>query len=278
MGSSKSKSKSTMTGPSWSEANHKTAASDALKSYNEGYGSQVYQGQRVANLDPITTQGVNATGSNLSNYQNYEKSALQNYGSTPSYAEQNLSGLATQNPSQLNGLQEQGLTNALQYAKAQANQSLNAEGMQGGSEAATTLARSLGQVAGDAYSHAYQDNVGNKITATEAMDNGAQNRQSLIGNILGQGNSLAEQAIAGGKVNQQYAQDNLNANIDKFDETQEAPYKAISLLNSATEGADHGYSNQTQTQKNSSGLLGTIGGVGSIASSLAGVAEDFGIL
>lgn len=274
MGSSKAKSK--VTGPSWSEDNHKTAANDALKAYNQGYGRQVYQGNRVANLDPITTQGVNATGSNLSNYQNYENNALQKYGTTPSYAEQNLGGLATQDPSQMNGLQQQGLINALQYAKGQANQSLNAEGMQGGSEAATTLARSLGQVAGDAYASAYQNNVGNKIGATEAMDAGAQNRQGLVGNIIGQGNNLADQAIAGGKINQQNAQDKINADIDKFNEGQNAPYQGINLLNNATAGADSGYSNTTTKSK--PGVLGTIGGIGSTAQSLLGAAKDFSFL
>lgn len=256
MGGSKSKQSSTQTSepPKWAKPLFTKSASDALNLYNSGEGGNVYQGQRVADLSGTTTGAINRlTGAaDMYNSDAVNKLATGDTSSAQNLAEMASGSLLGNNPYFENALQGQ-----LDKSAAQTMSQFSGAGRYGSGANTNALATSLGNIRSNALSNQYNQDVQNMLTANNQIDSANQNQLNSL-NSLYQGYSGAlGNALAGGQVLDQNAQNQLNADFDKWTEADNRGWTRLGLLQSAAAGAAGNYGTQTGSQKQSGFSLGT---------------------
>lgn len=256
MGGSKSKQSSTQTSepPKWAKPLFTKSASDALNLYNSGEGGNVYQGQRVADLSGTTTGAINRlTGAaDMYNSDAVNKLATGDTSSGRNLAEMASGSLLGNNPYFESALQGQ-----LDKSAAQTMSQFSGAGRYGSGANTNALATSLGNIRSNALSNQYNQDVQNMLTANNQIDSANQNQLNSL-NSLYQGYSGAlGNALAGGQILDQNAQNQLNADFDKWTEADNRGWTRLGLLQSAAAGAAGNYGTQTGSQKQSGFSLGT---------------------
>ncbi len=256
MGGSKSKQSSTQTSepPKWAKPLFTKSASDALNLYNSGEGGNVYQGQRVADLSGTTTGAINRlTGAaDMYNSDAVNKLATGDTSSAQNLAEMASGSLIGNNPYFENALQGQ-----LDKSAAQTMSQFSGAGRYGSSANTNALATSLGNIRSNALSNQYNQDVQNMLTANNQIDSANQNQLNSLNNLYQGYSGALGNALAGGQILDQNAQNKLNADFDKWTETDNRGWTRLGLLQSAAAGAAGNYGTQTGSQKSSGFSLGT---------------------
>lgn len=216
-GSSKSKvsgSSTTTTNPAdWARPNYETGVNDALKAYQSGQGSQVYQGERTPGaLSDQTKQGQGLLSQTANNFS----------GQTPS--SENLSGIVEGGG--VNPYFKQALNNTLSDTANTVNNQASAQGLSSGG-LSKQLGTTLGRVGSQAVSDQYNKGVQNQIAAANTIDTQRQNYANTAANLAGQN-------IRGGLLDTALQQAQDAAAQQKFNEEQQAPWKQLGLLGAAT--------------------------------------------
>ncbi|WPM80916.1 tail fiber domain-containing protein [Brucella pseudintermedia] len=256
MGGSKSKQSSTQTSepPKWAKPLFTQSAADALNLYNSGQGGNVYQGQRVADLSGTTTGAINRlTGA----ADLYNSDAVNKLATGDTSSATNLAGMASGAMIGNNSAFNEALQNTLNNTATTINSNLSGAGRYGSGAHTGIMSNKLGQIATQATADQYNRDVQNMLTANNQIDSANQNQLAGL-NSLYQGYSGAlGNALAGGQILDQNAQNKLNADFDKWTETDNRGWTRLGLLQSAAAGAAGNYGTQTGSQKSSGFSLGT---------------------
>jgi hypothetical protein len=261
-----SQQKTTSTSTPWGPQGDalKGAFSDAQGIYNQQKGTPFYGGDLYANMDPLTSQGINAStgfatgaGANAANNALTSGAGMLGLGGN---AYNSLFGAATQDPTKAN-IAAAGqyadnpyLSGQIDAASRDVTRNLHENQLPGLNEAATSsgnmnssragvaegimrrgAADQIGDIASNMRGQAYSQGLGlaeNARGANLSALNAATGAYGQGLGALGQGFGMANQnnqnLISGGQLNQQDAQGQDNAN---FQQWQGQDTRANDLLN-----------------------------------------------
>ncbi|MGN6772622.1 MAG: hypothetical protein ACTHJQ_22650 [Rhizobiaceae bacterium] len=290
MGSS-SESKTTNSPPAWSAPGYKEAGQQAQNLYNSGTGGNTYQGSTVADLSGTTMQGVNAlanAGANTDTsgsrplFQGIGAGAGSVYDAAgqPSSAATNLSGMASGaylDPAN-DPYYAQALKGALTTAGNGVQSQFSGAGRLGSAANTNALGTTLGNIAVNAASQQYNQNVANMLGANQQIDAA---KQAGLGTQLGalgagqnaatsiagldqnqfQNNLTGAQAIqqAGSTLDTQ-SQKQLNDLVNLFYANDNQDWNRLGMFEQALAGASGNYGTQT-ARTSSSNPLAAAGGL-----------------
>lgn len=251
MSSGKNKGSSTQTSapPAWAKPGFELSGKEGVDLYNSGQGGNVYQGDRVADLSGATTGAVNKlTGA----ADMYNSGAINKLATGDTSSATNLANMANGSMIGKNTAFNDALQNTLDKTAATINSSMSGAGRYGSGAHSGVMANQLGQVATNAMANQYNQDVTNMINANGQIDSANLGKLSGL-NALYQGYSnAAGNQLAGGQVLDQNAQNKLDAERDKWTETDNQGWTRLGLLQSAMAGAAGNYGTTTGSQKSSS--------------------------
>ncbi len=259
MGGSSNKQTTENAPPSWALPNDKQAAGDALNLYNSGQGGNVYQGQRVTDLSGQTMGGINGM-TNAANM--YNSPAINRLATGQTSSATNLADMASGKMVGNNPYFNDALQGQLDDTANQTMSQFSGAGRYGSAANTNAMATSLGNVRSNALSNQYNQDVHNQIAANQQIDAANQGQLNSLNNLY-QGYSNAEKnAMLGGQVIDKNNQDKLNADWDKWSETDNQGWNRINMLEGATAGAAGNYGTQTTTSRQKGNPFATAGGIG----------------
>lgn len=292
MGSSSS-SKTENSPPAWAAPGFQQAGKEAQTLYNSGTGGNVFQGSTVADLSDATMGGVNAlanAGANTNTsasrplFQGVGAGAGSIYDAAgqPSSAASNLTGMADGSmldPAN-NPYYRQALGNALDAAGNKVQSQFSGAGRLGSGANTSVLGNTLGNIAVNAASNQFNQNVQNQLAANQQIDAARQAGFGTQLGALGAGQTAAN-SIAGldqnqfennltganaqlqaGNVVDTQAQKQLNDLVNLFYSNSNADWDRLGMFENALAGASGNYGVQN-TRTSSSNPLAAIGAVGS---------------
>jgi hypothetical protein len=190
MGSSTS-STQTSSPPDWAKPLFTQSATEAKNLYNSGAGGNTYHRldrcravrSHHVGINQLATAGANTnTAGTRPLFEGLGAAATQ-----PSYAEQNLSGLAS---GQDNPYFEQALSGQLGKTASQVQSQFSGAGRYGSGANVGALTNELGNIRSSALSNQWNQNIQNQLAATGQMDSA---RQAGIGQGLQATNALSNQ-------------------------------------------------------------------------------------
>ncbi|MCX2699282.1 tail fiber domain-containing protein [Ochrobactrum chromiisoli] len=248
-GSSKQESTQTSEPPSWAKPLFTTSAKDALNLYNSGQGGNVYQGQRVTDLNGTTTGAVNKlTGA----ADMYNSDAVNKLATGDTSSAMNLANMANGSMIGNNTAFNEALQNTLNNTATTINSSMSGAGRYGSGAHSGVMSNQLGQVATNAMANQYNQDVTNMMNANSQIDSANLGKLSGLNSLYQGYSNAAGNQLAGGQVLDQNAQNKLDAERDKFAETDNQGWTRLGLLQSAAAGAAGNYGTTTGSQKSSS--------------------------
>jgi len=274
MGSSTS-STQTSSPPDWAKPLFTQSATEAQNLYNSGSGGNNYAGPTVSDLSGTTMAGINGLAQAGANTNTAGTRPLfEGLGAAataPSYAEQNLSGLAS---GQDNPYFEQALSGQLGKTASQVQSQFSGAGRYGSGANTGALTSELGNIRSSALSNQWNQNIQNQLAATGQMDAA---KQAGIGQGLQATNALSGQdqqqfqnaltgagatLQAGGLLDTQ-AQKQLTDQVNQWYGQDNQDWNRLGLLQSAAAGAagDYGTQSGHSSTSNPMGALGAIGGL-----------------
>lgn len=261
--------------PAWAEPLFKQSATEATNLYNSGSGGNNYAGPTVSDLSGTTMSGINnlaQAGANTNTAGT--RPLLEGLGAAatgPSYAEQNLSGLAS---GQDNPYFEQALSGQLGKTANQVQSQFSGAGRYGSGANTGALTSELGNIRSSALSNQWNQNIQNQLAATGQMDTakqtgigqglqatnalGAQDQQQFQNALTGAGATLQ----AGGLLDTQ-AQKQLTDQVNQWYGQDNQDWNRLGLLQSAAAGAAGQYGTQKGTSSTSNPMA-ALGAVGSM--------------
>jgi hypothetical protein len=247
--------------PKWSQPLFTQSASEAQKIYNSGAGGNVYQGQTVAGLGNTTQAGINGV-----------QQAAGAYGQKPSYltdptsSGQNLGDMASgKYLQQGNPYFNQALQGQLDNTANQVQSQFSGAGRYGSGANTNALTSQLGNIRSSALSNQFNQDSQNMLAANGQIDSAGANQANAL-NSWNQGAIGANQAtVQAGQLQDKNQQSQLDANLQKFQATDNAPWTRLGLLQSAASGSAGNYGTNVQTTKQSTNPLSMLGGIGSLA-------------
>ncbi|PAP93989.1 hypothetical protein [Mesorhizobium wenxiniae] len=271
--SSKTSSTTESKPPAWAKPMFKLAGQEGLNLYNTGAGGNAYTGSTVADLSGTTMSGINNLAQAGANTNTAGTRPLfQGIGAAatgPSFAEQNLSGIASgaDNP-----YFEQALEGQLGKTASKVQSQFAGAGRYGSGANVGALTGELGNIRSNALSNQWNQNIQNQLAATGQMDSA---RQAGLGLGLNATNAMAgqdqkqfENALtgagatlqAGGLLDNQ-AQKQLSDQVNAWYEQDNQDWNRLGLLTSAASGAAGPYGTQrgTSTTSNPMGAIGAVG-------------------
>ncbi|MEN5279013.1 tail fiber domain-containing protein [Brucella sp. TWI432] len=248
-GSNKQSSTQTSEPPSWAKPLFTTSAKDALNLYNSGQGGNVYQGQRVTDLNGTTTGAVNKlTGA----AGMYNSDAVNKLATGDTSSANNLANMANGSMIGNNTAFNEALQNTLNNTATTINSSMSGAGRYGSGAHTGVMSNQLGQVATNAMANQYNTDVSNMMNANSQIDSANLGKLSGLNSLYQGYSNAAGNQLAGGQVLDQNAQNKLDAERDKFAETDNQGWTRLGLLQSAAAGAAGNYGTTTGSQKSSS--------------------------
>ncbi|WP_421565572.1 tail fiber domain-containing protein [Ochrobactrum sp. EDr1-4] len=251
MSSGKSKSDSSQTSepPSWAKPLFTQSAKDAQSLYNSGQGGNVYQGDRVTDLNGTTTGAVNKlTGA----ADMYNSDAVNKLATGDTSSATNLANMANGSMIGNNTAFNEALQNTLNNTATTINSSMSGAGRYGSGAHTGVMSNQLGQVATNAMANQYNQDVSNMMNANSQIDSANLGKLSGLNSLYqGYSNAAANQ-LAGGQVLDQNAQAKLDADKAKWTETDNQGWTRLGLLQSAAAGAAGNYGTTTGSQDSSS--------------------------
>lgn len=248
--------------PKWAAPLFSQSASEAQKLYDSGSGGGVYQGQTVADLGGTTQSGIAGVQSAANAYND---PSYQNRLTAPTSANSNLQGMASgQYLKDGNPYFNDALRGQLDDTAAQVQSQFSGSGRYGSGANTGVLTNKLGNIRSSALSDQFNRDSQNMLTANGQIDAANQNQLGLQGNAMA-GNLAAQQGVIGaGQLQDQNAQDKLQADYAKFLATDMQDWTRLGLLQSAAAGSAGNYGTNVQTQQQPFNPMSAIGGVGSM--------------
>lgn len=268
--------------PAWSQPLFSQSASEASKIYNSGAGGNVYQGQTVAGLGDTTQAGIGGVQQAAGAY-GQTPNALSQYGSavnSPTSSANNLADMASGKYLQSGNPDfNQALQGQLDNTANQVQSQFSGAGRYGSGANTNALTSQLGNIRSSALSNQFNQDSQHMLSANGQIDasnlgqqnaninqQGANTNTANALNNWNQGAIGANQAtIQAGQLQDRNQQAQLDANLQKFQATDNAPWTRLGLLQSAASGSAGNYGTNVQTTKQSTNPLSMLGGIGSLA-------------
>jgi hypothetical protein len=278
MGSSTS-STQTSSPPSWADPLFKQSATEAQNLYNSGAGGNTFTGPTVADLSGTTMSGVNQLAQAGANTDTSGTRPLfEGIGAAstaPSYAEQNLQGMA--NGSYLqngNPYFNDALRGQLDQTAAQVQSQFSGAGRYGSGANTGTLTQQLGNIRSSALSDQFNRDSQNMLTANSQLDSsrnaGLDRALSATNALSGQDQQQFQNALTGANATLQagglldtQAQKQLSDLVSNWYAQDNQDWTRLGLLQSAAAGAAGNYGTQTGNSS-SSNPMAALGAVGSL--------------
>ncbi len=261
--------------PAWAQPLFEQSAKEAGNLYASGSGGNTYTGSTVSPLSDTTLSGANQLATAGANTNTAGTRPLfEGLGAAatgPSYAEQNLSGLAS---GQDNPYFEQALSGQLGKTASQVQSQFSGAGRYGSGANVGALTNELGNIRSSALSNQWNQNIQNQLAATGQMDSA---KQAGIGQGLQATNAMSNQdqqqfqnaltgagatLQAGGLLDTQ-AQKQLTDQVNQWYAQDNQDWNRLGLLQSAAAGAAGQYGTQSG-QSSTSNPMGALGAVGSL--------------
>ena len=237
--------------PAWSQALFQQGASDALNAYQNGQGGNVYQGQRVADLSDTTKSAIDGLTSSANNFNNDYLSQLIN---NPTSSASNLAKMASGDLIGNNSAFNDALQNTLNNTATTINSQMAGAGRYGSGAHSGVLANNLGQVATNALSNQYNQDVKNMLSANNQIDSANQSQVNGASNYYGSQSNAWRNALNGGQALDDNAQAQVDADWQKWLEDDNRDWSRLNLLQNAASGFSGNYgttnsASQSQTTK-----------------------------
>lgn len=228
---------STSSMPSWALPAAKGLLNRGVSLSNQAFTP--YDGQRIANFDPLQTQGFGLTQNRALGGSAEENAARTNY--TDVMSGKNLD--PNSNP-YLKGM----VSSAMDQVQGRVNSQFGGNNY-GTTAHQETLQRGLSDTANNIYGQAYQQGL-NQQTQYASM-------LPTYGNLDYQN---AQQLIGLGDINQNRTQQGLDIKFNDWQQGQNQSYKNLDVLSSALNGATRGQGTMTSGAGSSNSIAGGVGG------------------
>ena len=231
--------------PAWATPLFKESAKEAQSIYDSGAGGNVYQGQTVADLSGTTQSGIGGIQSTVSGMPDTTSSSS------------NLQSMAAGNSVGGNPYFQQTLENQLGKTADLINSKFSGSGRYGSGANSAVLGTELGNVATNALSNQYNQDLQNQLSANSLIDSTNSNmfRDRLTGN---------QSVLGAGQVQDANQQAKLTADFTKWQSEDMLPWTRLGLLQSAAAGSAGNYGTNTQTQTQPFNAMQGIGALGSL--------------
>jgi len=252
--------------PPWAAGLYAQAGSDAQELYRRGMGGNVYQGQRVAPLSNQTRQAISGLADTATGFNNENLARLIQ---TPTSSERNLTNLAHSGRVGNNGAFDAALQHALDNTATMVNSRMSGAGRVGSGAHTQSLASALGNIATAARTNQYNHDVDAMLKANAQIDQANQNQLSTVGNFLTRQSDGYRGALAGGQIQDNQAQDRLDAERQRWLENDNREWERLGQLLAAANGVAGDYGSRAVQSQNSSrkdpGLTQTLASLGRLA-------------
>jgi hypothetical protein len=276
---SETSSTQTSSPPAWAEPLFKQSATEAQNLYNSGAGGNTFTGPTVADLSGTTMSGVNQLAQAGANTDTSGTRPLfEGIGAAsvaPSYAEQNLQGMA--NGSYLqngNPYFNDALRGQLDQTAAQVQSQFSGAGRYGSGANTGTLTQQLGNIRSSALSDQFNRDSQNMLTANSQLDSsrnaGLDRALSATNALSGQDQQQFQNALTGANATLQagglldtQAQKQLSDLVSNWYAQDNQDWTRLGLLQSAAAGSAGNYGTQTGNSS-SSNPMAALGAVGSL--------------
>jgi len=237
-----------------------------LTLYRSGQGGNVYQGQRVGDLSDPTNQAIAGLANNAAAFSN---PALHSLMTQPTGAARHLAPMASGGMVGQNAAFDSALQQGLDNAATTINSHMSGAGRYDSGAHNQILAQNLGQIAAGQKAAQYNRDVQNMLTANAQIDNANQGQLTTAGNYLARAAEASARALGGGLILDNNKQAILDAQHQAWQESEQAPWHRLALLQAAANGFAGPYGTQTiqsdtRTRQNP-GILGAVGGIGRLA-------------
>lgn len=246
MGSTSQKTETENKPPAWAQPLFEQSATEAQKIYDSGSGGNVYQGDTTAGLGSMTRGGIEG---------------VQNVASglpSTSFSRQNLGAMASgRYLKNGNPYFNKALSGQLDDTRDQVQSSFAGSGRYGSGANTGVLTKELGDIRYNAMSDQFNRDTQNMLTANNMID---QSTSNLFQNKL----TGKQAVIDAGRLQDASRQADLDANLQKFQATDNKDWTRLGLLQSAASGAAGNYGTNTQIQKSGTNPLSMLGGIGSM--------------
>lgn len=206
--------------------------------YGGGQGANVYQGPRVAPLSGYTQSAIRGLGDVAGQYRNPYFSSLI---ATPTYAQSNLSQLASGGMMGGNSYFQRALQNRLGETSDYINSLMSGAGRYGSGAHAGALGRSLGDVTANALASQYNQDISQMMAANQAIDAARMNQLQGAQNFYGGETNALMNALRGASLKDAYEQNILNAMRQRFQEQDESGWNRLNRLLGATRALSGDY-------------------------------------
>lgn len=220
-----------------------------LALFRNGQGGNVYQGQRVGDLGNASLSAINHLGQAADLFKG---TALKELANGPMASTGNLAQMAKGEMIGNNARFGQALQNTLDNTATTINSSLSGAGRYGSGAHSGVMADQLGQVASGAMANQYNQDVQNMLTANGQIDQANLGRLNALGNLFQSYSNVAGNALAGGQVIDRNQQARLDAERDRWLESDNQGWTRLGLLQNAMAGAASTYGTTRGNQNSSS--------------------------
>lgn len=261
--------------PAWATPLFWQGAMDASRLYNSGSGGNVYQGERVADLSDTTQNAISGLQNTADNFNN---SSLQQLATGETASGQNLVGMASGDYlKQGNPYYRDRLDDEINSMSDLVNSRMLGAGRYGSGANTQVLSKNASSMLLNGLESDYNRAMQNMLTANSQIDSANQSQLDAAGNFFGKQSGANSAALLGGQVLDKQAQDKLNADWQKWSETDNRDWDRLSMLQSAAQGFSGNYGTANGKSKTTSekkpGLLDTVGGALGTAGNLIGKSD-----
>jgi hypothetical protein len=266
--------------PAWAKPLFEQSAKEAKTLYNRDKGFNVYGGDRVADMNVHQTDALRTLGG-MDDYaagMDYSKNRFQslyNEAGGPSYAAQNLQGIAAGNSLMGDPMFQEMLDRESQKIGDQANMAFSAAGRYGSGAHTGALGDAVGDFRRDSILQNYSAERDRQMQANSMLD---QQRLAGIGMQGDFANSIANAgqqrfsnmqtgagaALQAGTFRQQQQQANLDAKKQAWTEKDMEAWTRLGALQAAATGSAGPYGMMQTTQNQPFNPLGLLGSLGSL--------------
>lgn len=215
------------------EPHYQRAMNYAQQLFESGVGSQVYTGQRVADLSGVTRQSISDL-SRLS--QHLQNPYIMGFMSKPMESIGNLRDMASGANIGKNPHFQEALQNALGTASDLVTSSISGAGRYGSGAHTGVLTNKLGQISTQAMSDQYNKDVASMLAANQIMSQAQLGQMGAIGQLGALQNQASMSALAGGGLLDRHEQAKLNAARELWQEQQMAPWQRLQNYMGAIQG------------------------------------------
>lgn len=266
--------------PAWAKPLFELSAKDAASLYKKDKGFNVYEGDRVADMNNTQTDALRGLGNaggraRDMDYNISQFGQLANQAGGQTFAEQNLRGIAAGNSLMGDPLFQEMLDAQSAKIADQANFAASAAGRYGSGMHTGVLAQNVGDFRRQAVLDNYSQERQRQLQANQMLDQGRFQRMGMEGDFLNQqiaaGNQRLQNILMGdqsalqaGTIQQAQRQAEMDARMQAWKERDMEDWTRLGALQAAASGAAGPYGMSTMTQNqpfNPLGLLGTLGGL-----------------